>query len=352
MPESNILFICGSTNQTKMMHKISMHLSDYDCYFTPYYSDGFKKILSNTKLLDFSILGGQFRQRTLEYLEQNNLKIDFEGKERRYDLVYTCSDLIVPKNILDSKVILVQEGMTDPENLMYHLVKKLKLPRYLASTSTTGLSDSYDKFCVASEGYRELFIKKGVASHKIEVTGIPNFDNCAEYMNNDFPYKNFVLAATSDSRETFKYENRKKFVQNAKELAGDKPLIFKLHPNEKFDRAIQEINEYAPGSLIYTEGNTEHMVANCDILITRFSSVAYVGLALGKEVHSEFNIEELKKLIPLQNKGVSADNISKIGRKLLTEQPETKIYKLSKEPKLNAKLFRKYKSYRNYQKAE
>ena len=260
MTKGTILFICGSINQTKMMHKISLHLKGYDCYFTPYYSDGFTKFLSNTSLLDFTILGGQFRKRTIEYLELNNLKIDFEGKQRKYDLVYTCSDLIIPKNILDSKVILVQEGMTDPENLMYHLVKKLKLPRYLASTSTTGLSDAYNKFCVASEGYKEFFIKKGVVSNKIEVTGIPNFDNCKEYLNNDFPYKNYVLVATSDARETFKYENRKKYIQYVKKIAGAKSLIFKLHPNEKFERAIEEINKYAPGSLIFTQGNTEHRI--------------------------------------------------------------------------------------------
>ena len=352
MTEEKILFICGSTNQTRMMHKISMHLKDHDCYFSPYYSDGFTKFLANTGLLDFSILGGQFRKKTIEYLESNNLKIDYEGKQRKYDLVFTCSDLIIPKNILDTKIILVQEGMTDPENLMYHLVKRLKLPRYLASTSTTGLSNAYNKFCVASEGYKEFFIGKGVDPSKIEVTGIPNFDNCKEYLNNNFPYKNYVLSATSDARETFKYENRKKYIQYTKEIAGEKQLIFKLHPNEKFDRATYEINRYAPGALIYTSGNTEEMIANCDTLITKFSSVVYVGLALGKKVYSEFDIEKLKKLLPLQNNGVSAYNISEIGRKLLVEGHATKIFKLNKELKLNTKVFRKYKANRNYQKAE
>jgi hypothetical protein len=352
MTKGNILFICGSINQTKMMHKISAYLLEYNCYFTPYYSDGFKKFLSNSSMLDFTILGGQFRERTFKYLEVNNLKIDFEGKQRKYDLVYTCSDLIIPKNILNSKIILVQEGMTDPENFLYHLVKKLKLPRYLASTSTTGLSDSYDKFCVASEGYKELFIRKGVVPDKIEVTGIPNFDNCKEYLNNDFPHKNYVLVATSDARETFKYENRKKFIEFAKKVAGNKQLIFKLHPNEKFDRATEEINTYAPGSLIFTKGNTENMIANCDVLITRFSSVVYVGLALGKEVYSEFDMNELKRLIPLQNNGISAYKISEIGKRILSDQPEARVFRLNKELKLSTKIFRKHKSIRNYLNAD
>ncbi|HSR17017.1 MAG TPA: hypothetical protein VLM39_02900, partial [Ignavibacteriaceae bacterium] len=231
MVKGKILLICGSLNQTTMMHNISEYLPEYDCYFTPYYADGFIRLLSFTSLLDFSLLGGQFRKRTIRYLAQNNLKIDFEGAENNYDLVITCSDLIVPKNIRKKKVILVQEGMTDPENIFYFIVKKFKLPRWLASTSTTGLSDVYEKFCIASEGYKELFIKKGVNPAKIEVTGIPNFDNCTEYLENDFPYKNYVLAATSDTRETFKYENRKKFIRKAVKIADGRQLIFKLHPN-------------------------------------------------------------------------------------------------------------------------
>ena len=317
MSNRKILFICGSLNQTTMMHKIATQFPADECYFTPYYSDGIVKFFSKTSLLDFSILGGQFRERTMDYFSRYNLKIDFEGSQNDYDLVYTCSDLIIPRNILDNKVILVQEGMTDPENLMFHLVKNLKLPRWLASTSVTGLSDSYNKFCVASEGYRSLFIKKGVDPVKIEVTGIPNFDNCKEFVKNDFPHKNYVLVATSDIRETYKYENRKKFIENAKEIAHGKQLIFKLHPNENVERATAEINANAPGALVYSSGNTSHMIANCDTLITRYSSVVYVALALGKEVFSDFDIDELRELIPMQNGGTSAINIAEVGKRLL-----------------------------------
>lgn len=318
MNNRKILFICGSLNQTTMMHTISRHFPYDQCYFTPYYSDGFLKLLSEVNLLDFSILGGQFKKRTLSYLKQHNLKIDYGGTANHYDLIYTCSDLIVPKNIRNKKLILVQEGMTDPENIMYYLVKNLRLPRWMASTSVTGLSHAYDKFCVASDGYKELFIKKGVDPDKIEVTGIPNFDDCSKYLDNDFPHKNYVLVATSDSRETFKFENRKKFIENAKKISDGKQLIFKLHPNENIERAIKEINDYAPGSLVYSSGNTSHMIANCDVLVTKYSSVVYIGLALGKKVYSYFDLEHLKKLVPIQNKGTSSEAIAEVGKNLLT----------------------------------
>lgn len=316
----NILFICGSLNQTKMMHQISLYLEDkYNCYFTPYYADGLEGFLAKRGLLDFTVLGGSFKRNTEIYLEQNGLRVDYKGEKENYDLVLTCSDLIIPKNIRKKKIVLVQEGMTDKENIFFYLSKYLGLPRYLASTSTTGLSDAYETFCVASEGYKELFVRKGCKAEKIRVTGIPNFDNCRLYKKNSFMYRNYVLVCTSDVRETLKYENRKRFIQKALKIAGHSQLIFKLHPNENFERAIKEIKRYAPGSLVFKDGNTNEMVANCKTLITKYSSVVYVGLALGKKVYSDFDVNTLKLMTPLQNGGASARNIATVCEYKLNE---------------------------------
>lgn len=315
-----ILFIGGSLNQTSMMHKISTYFTDADIYFSPYYADGFVGMLTKWSMLNWTVLGGAFFESTCDYIKKNNLRLDYGGKKHDYDLIYLSSDLIVPKNIRAKKVILVQEGMTDPENLMFYLVKYLKLPRYLASTSTTGMSNMYKKFCVASEGYKELFISKGVDASKIVITGIPNFDHCAQFLDNDFPHKGFALVATSDARETFKLENRKRFIKEAVKLSKGKNLIFKLHPNEKWDRAYKEIKDIVPDAEVYQKENINPMIANCDILITKYSTVVYIGLALGKEVHSYFDLNMLKRLLPIQNGGISAENIANVGKQLLEEK--------------------------------
>lgn len=344
MTKKKILYICGSINQTTQMHQISTELTEYDSYFTHYYPDGYGyiKVLTKMGLLDFSILGGQAKRKTLEYLSEHNLNIDENGEEHDYDLVYTCSDLLIQKNIRNKKIILVQEGMTDPENLAYRLVKNFNFPRWSASTSVTGLSYAYDKFCVASEGYKNLFIKKGVPEDKIEITGIPNFDNCKKFIDNNFHHQGFVLVATSDMRETYKFENRTKFLRKALNIADGKQLIFKLHPNENYKRAIREINKYAPGSLVYQKEEIEPMIANCDVLITRYSSVVYVGLALGKEVHSDFDVEELKQLLPIQNDGKSAFNIAQIGRRLIADSKSQSFYSLREVPMEGIPLKRKF----------
>jgi hypothetical protein len=319
-----------------MMHQIAQHLTDFECSFTPFYSDTMLRHLVRAGFLEFTILGGQFQHHTKTYLSDHKLPVDFGGTGGEYNLVLTCSDLIIQKNIRDKKVVLVQEGMTDPENFMYYLVKYLRLPRYLASTSTAGLSHNYDKFCVASEGYKEFFIKKGIDPQKLIVTGIPNFDDVKKYLNNDFPEKNYVLVATSDTRETFKFDNRKKLIKQALEIANGRKLIFKLHPNENYERNSREIRELSPDATIYHHANTNHLIANCDVLITQYSSVVYIGLALGKEVHSYFKIAQLKRMTPIQNGGTSAQNIAMVCRNFLDTGRDKNVKPLQERMSLTA----------------
>lgn len=317
MKKPKVLFIGGSLNQTTMMHQISKELPEIDAYFTPYYASGPLWVMTKLKMLEFTIMGGTFKQKTLEYIKEHNLKLDYEGKNDNYDLVFTCQDLIVPRQIKKFKTILVQEGMTDPPDWRYHVTRFLGLGRWCASTSMTGLSHMYDYFCVASEGFREQFIDRGVNPNKIRVTGIPNFDNFEKFRNLEFEHKNFVLVATSDVRETTKYENRKKFLLNAKKIARDKKIIVKLHPNEIVQKRTAEVKKYLPEALVYHGVSIDPMIANCDALITRFSSTIFPAIALGKEVHCNIDLKEIKRLFPIQNGGTSAKNIAEVARELL-----------------------------------
>ncbi|XXY51039.1 hypothetical protein WME91_07830 [Sorangium sp. So ce269] len=317
MSRDKALFICGSINQTTQMHQIARELPEVDAFFTPYYGDREVELLRALGALEATIGGNKLRGRCFEYLREHGLQIDDGGRRGDYDLVLHCSDLVWPSNITGKNVVLVQEGMTDPESLLFPLIQRLpSLPRWLAGTSATGLSDRYTRFCVASPGYRDLFVRRGVRPEKVVVTGIPNFDDCERYRDNEFPFRGYVLVCTSDIREVFWYENRARFIRRARQIAGGRRLLFKLHPNEKVSRAVAEIGRLAPEANVLTGGCAEHMVANCDVLICQYSSLAYVGLALGKEVHSFFDIDELRRLMPLQH-GRAAKNIADVCRGLL-----------------------------------
>src|SRR5215831_9085218 len=133
----SVLLIGGSLNQTTMMHSVGRQLADFDCCYTPYYCDGALEQMRRAGLVEMTVLGGAFRQSTLRYLEDEELPVDPGGGSGAYDLVVTCSDLIIPRNIRHLPIVLVQEGMTDPETFAYGLVRRLRLPRWLASTAPT-----------------------------------------------------------------------------------------------------------------------------------------------------------------------------------------------------------------------
>jgi len=307
-------------NQTTQMHQIAAHLADYEQAFTPYYCDGIQEIYRRLGLMEFTIIGRKLASKCRQYLEEHSLAIDYQGKNGPYDLVLTCSDTYIQRNIRNNRIVLVQEGITDPETFAYRLVTRFRfLPLWLAGTAATGLSHAYRCFCVASEGYRAFFVRKGACPEKIAVTGIPNFDDCQRFRTNSFPHRNYVLVCTSPLREVFRSEDRKAFIVRAVQIAAGRPLIFKLHPNENAKRAIGEITLHAPGANVFTSGSAEEMIANCDVLITRFSSTAFVGLALGKETYSDYDMDEMRRLMPIQN-GSAASNIADVCRDVLEDR--------------------------------
>ena len=345
MAAKNVLLICGTLNQTKAMLAIGAELAEHNCYYTPFYCDGHLLRASQRGQLDFTVLAGPLRERSLRFMREANVPIDERGEGHDYDLVVTCTDLVLQQNVRDKRVVLVQEGLTEREGFLYWLVKHAGLPRVFANTAAFGISDAYEVFCVASAGAGEMFRAKGVREQKIVITGIPNFDNVDAYRDNDFRHRDFVLVCTSNARETFKYDDRRQFIRRALEIARGRPVIFKLHPAEQHDRAIHEIRSVAPAATILTDGNTEQMIANCQAVVAQQSTVAFTAAALGKEVHSYIDPRHLRQVLPIQNGGRSAGNIAEVCRACFESNPiripqvRSRIAQLSTErPHLPAEL--------------
>ena len=312
-----ILFLTGSMNQTLQMESIASFLPDFDCYFSQLFSDNFF-ISKAIKLgvLDTTILGNPLRNKSEKYLKEKGLPQDYQALQNNYDLVVYCSDMIIPKKLRGVKSIWVQEGMIDPYTSLSKIIQQLKLPRYWSmGTSLNGTSNECDIYCTASSTYSDYIVKYGTNRKKTITTGIPNYDDLNKHLVNEFPHRNYVMVATSDIRETFRYENRLEFLRKCLAIAGGRQLLFKLHPNEKAERAIQEIKQVCPGNtLIFTSGDTNEMIANSCELITQYSTVVYTGIALGKKVHSYFELEDLYAQMPIQNNGKSAESIAQICR--------------------------------------
>jgi hypothetical protein len=279
-----VLFVCGSPNQTGQMLQIARALPDVEAWFTPYYSD-WPHHLAILKLGIFepAILGHKRRGICADQLNRRGLSIDLGAEQNEYDLWVCPNDAILPAGLSRVPSVLVQEGIMEQPNWRTWVWRKTRLmPRGIATTAVFGLTKQYEKFCVASEGYRRQFLAEGISPDKLVVTGIPNFDDFARFRDNTFPHRGYVLVCTSDGRETMMKVDRPALLKRSVRMAAGRQLIFKLHPNENAERATREILAIAPDALVFADGNAEEMVANCDVLITEHSSLTFCGLALGR----------------------------------------------------------------------
>jgi hypothetical protein len=313
-----VLYICGTTNQTTQLHAVATQLGECHASFTPFYSQGIGEWAASAGLLESTIIGEKLRSRCLDYLRDHDLPIDHGGRSGPYDLVVTCTDLQIPRNVPKDRLVVVQEGMLDTETLWSACVDRLRLPPYLSGTTLTGTRARYALMCVASEGFRRLLIARGAPAHKLRVTGIPNFDDCKSFQKNRIAHRDYVLVCTSDLRETWRIDHRKRFLRRAVAIAAGRPLHVKFHPNEDQARARRELLVVCPEAHIHgADERTEELIANCSVLITQVSSVTFVGLALDKEVHSDLDLVALRRLTPLQNGATSCRNIAEVCRELL-----------------------------------
>ncbi len=333
-----VLFVCGSINQTTQLEAVAQRLTGAECWFSPFYGGRFMHFCRTMGLLETTIAGRKLANRCLDYLNEHGLLVDYRGKRNApYDLYVLSTDVVVPPNVAGRPTVLVQEGITDPEGFMFHVVRRFPrvVPRWLCGTSATGLSGKFDRFCVASEGYREYFAARGVPRERMVATGIPNFDDCQAFENNDFPHRDYVLICSSDTRETVKFDSRAAFIRWAKECARGRPVIVKLHPNENVPRATREYAAAFPSALIFERGDTNAMLANATAVVTQYSSTVFVALALGKEVYSYHDMTALKALVPEQNK-CAAENIAGVCRQLLAETSGARAGKTTHDPKMAA----------------
>jgi hypothetical protein len=322
--KKNIICLGGSRNQTSQLHLIASYLEeDYNVYYSQIFGEGFfYKVAAEIGFFDNTVLGrdSSFTKASQEYIKKHQLNYDYRGTSKgiQYDLALLSTDMIVPQSFKKIKTVWIQEGMIDPINSFGRLVKKFGLPAYAtASTALNGTSNIADLYFSMSHGYKKYFTDFGTDSHKILVTGVPNFDNIESVLNSSYPENGFVLVATSDIRELGGNDDRIYLIREAIKIANGRKIIFKPHPNENIQRVISEIKSVLPEATIITEPIIDTLIAHCDVLITQYSSCVYQGLVLGKQVYSYFPIDELESKKPIQNNGTSGKIISQIVKEFI-----------------------------------
>ena len=151
------------------------------------------------------------------------------------------------------------------------------LPRWLAGTALTGQSGLFDRFCVASQGYKDFFVEHGIEARKIGRHGHPELRRLPAIHGQHLPPPRLrARVHLRRARDAEARRPRRASFDARSTLANGRRVIFKLHPNEGPARA-DEIRALAPGALVYASGSAEEMIANADVVITQWSSTAFVG---------------------------------------------------------------------------
>lgn len=301
-------------------------MPECECVFTPIFSRfGLPTAAARALgLLRSTTLDAAKQLRVASAIENLGLRLDL-GATQPYDLVVLGNDFFVPEGLRGVRpTVLVQEGWVWPYSWRRRLAATRLVPPLFASANGIGLSHSYDYFCVASEGYKEAFAKSGIGRHRMVVTGLPGLDRVASEFRPlvEDTERRFVLVITHPGREYQEGENRQRLLNTASSKSKGRPIVVKLHPNENHERATREVRELLPEATVLIDADTNNLVANCDALITTYSTVIYSALLLGKEVHCSYPIKEIGRLLPDQN-GCAAERIADTCRMALGGRPQS-----------------------------
>ncbi len=134
-----------------------------EAWFTPYYSDSIEHlVLMKAGATEPAINGYKRRGLCADTLNALGLRVDLGAERNEYDLWVCPNDAAVPSNLGKTPMVLVQEGIMEQPNWRTWVWRYTRLmPRPLATTAVFGLTRRYEKFCVASEGYRKQFLAEG-----------------------------------------------------------------------------------------------------------------------------------------------------------------------------------------------
>jgi hypothetical protein len=254
-------------------------------------------------------------------MEKMGLRLDI-GATHRYDIIVLGNDFFIPQDLRSRQPkVLIQEGWVWFREWRRWIAEHTPLPPWFAGANGAGLSRNYEYFCVASQGYKELFVRSGIEDHRVVVTGLPTLDAVErdfKHLVDDTRESNFVLITTHPGREYFDGENRRKLLAKGRTIAQGRPIIVKLHPHEDHVRATREVSAWLPEAAVIVDADVNKLIANCSALVTTYSTTVFYALLLGKEVHCSHPINEILRLLPEQN-GQAAQRIADVCRTALIQ---------------------------------
>jgi CDP-glycerol glycerophosphotransferase (TagB/SpsB family) len=133
------------------------------------------------------------------------------------------------------------------------------------------LEPTFDYMCVSSEWERDLIRDFGVPNRKIKITGLPRFDSYSPVRENsiDHPSK-IVIALTWQDALIYQAKQNEilSVCEQLRDAGFDISVDIERHP-------MLEMDKRSKSKLAKQKDSSNLGIANCDLLITDDSSIAW-----------------------------------------------------------------------------
>ena len=166
-----------------------------------------------------------------------------------------------------------------------------------------------DYVCVLSEIAKKNLNYKKIS--KVFITGNPSFDKTIEFFRENSKKEKTKKENITICYLTQKHPENILIMKKLIEIIEKKDfnLIVKIHPNEKIEDYLKEIDQKENKKVEIKNSNLYENISNSDIVITIFSTAALEAAILDKPIVAKKNIS-----VPFQDLGIGLEyeNISEI----------------------------------------
>lgn len=166
-----------------------------------------------------------------------------------------------------------------------------------------------DYVCVLSEIAKKNLNYKKIS--KVFITGNPSFDKTIEFFRENSKKEKTKKENITICYLTQKHPENILIMKKLIEIIEkkDSNLIVKIHPNEKIEDYLKEIDQKENKKVEIKNSNLYENISNSDIVITIFSTAALEAAILDKPIVAKKNIS-----VPFQDLGIGLEyeNISEI----------------------------------------
>jgi len=332
----------GFTNNiAKKLKQNNIIYNDIEGYLTKDLSRNIRKAKKSLKNKYKKLLKiGEFDKQNLSYF----FLIYFPEMIRYIEIINNMLSIERPR------LLVVMNEITTLGNIAVHIAKQKNIKTLCIQHGTVCDASDFtpvyvDKLAVWGDNPKEAFMKKGVPTEKIVITGAPQFDDLA-LRNIDLKGKELKKIGIKSGKKIIvlatqpvpDMEQITEALSKVVKTIPETQLVIKTHPCEySIKKYLKIAKKQGLDDAILTGKYLHPLLNRCDVLVTSSSTVGMEAMILNKSVIT-VNFTNIPDLMPYAEEGAA---IGVYEKKKLMKAVKSVLY----DKKIRDKLIKKGKEF-------